>query len=547
MKTKTFTSLSGQELREMFQVATGWLEKNAADIDALNVFPVPDGDTGTNMLLTMRSTIEEAYRAPDHSTTAIAKSIARGALMGARGNSGVILSQIWHGLARGLEGKESIDGKDLAEALTLAATEAYHGIDNPVEGTILTVAKDAAAAAQAQVKGGDSDLVAVMEKIVKAARESVANTPNLLPVLREAGVVDAGGQGLYTILEGSLHYLKNDFDDLELTRPGIIVSNTPLTAKAPHVIPNTDEVPYGYCTEFIIKGENLDPDKFHARIKRRGESIIVVGDQTAIKVHIHTLDPGSIVRMATPLGTIHQVSIRNMDEQHQDYLAMQKEKLPSAEISTVAVVAGDGLSDVFRSLGAAAIIPGVETMNPSTREILQAVESVGSKKVVILPNDKNVILAARRARSLTHKEVKVVATQTMPQGIAALLAFNTESDLETNAQAMKKAMSAIRSIAIALAARPSEINGISIKRKQPIGFLDGDLVTTGDSPVDALGKVLAKLDLAAAEVITIYYQDDKERTEVEPFVTGLRQQYPNLQIELIRGGQPHYHYLASVE
>lgn len=547
MKTKTFTSLSGQELREMFQVATGWLEKNAADIDALNVFPVPDGDTGTNMLLTMRSTIEEAYRAPDHSTTAIAKSIARGALMGARGNSGVILSQIWHGLARGLEGKESIEGKDLAEALTLAATEAYHGIDNPVEGTILTVAKDAAAAAQAQVKSGDSDLVTVMERVVKTARESVANTPNLLPVLREAGVVDAGGQGLYTILEGSLHYLKNDFDDLELTRPGIIVSNTPLTAKAAHVIPNTDEVPYGYCTEFIIKGENLDPDKFHTRIKRRGESIIVVGDQTAIKVHIHTLDPGSIVRMATPLGTIHQVSIRNMDEQHQDYLAMQKEKPPTAEISTVAVVAGDGLSDVFKSLGAAAIIPGGETMNPSTREILQAVESVGSKKVIILPNDKNVILAARRARSLTNKEVKVVATQTMPQGIAALLAFNTESDLESNAQTMKKAMSAIRSIAIALAARPSEINGISIKRKQPIGFLDGDLITTGDSPVDALGKVLAKLDLAAAEVITIYYQNDKERTEVEPFVADLRKQYPNLQIELIRGGQPHYHYLASVE
>lgn len=265
---KTVNSLSGQELREMFRVATDWLEKNASDIDALNVFPVPDGDTGTNMLLTMRSTLEEAYRAPDHSTAAVAKSIAKGALMGARGNSGVILSQIWHGLAQGLEGKESLNGADLAQALLLAATEAYHGIDNPVEGTILTVIKDAAAAAKAQTESGSNDLVSIMEKTVSAARESVANTPNLLSVLREAGVVDAGGQGLYTILEGILHYLKGEFEELELAKPGIIISNTPLAGKTPQLIA-ADAVPYGYCTEFIIKGQELDPDGFAPGSRRR--------------------------------------------------------------------------------------------------------------------------------------------------------------------------------------------------------------------------------------------------------------------------------------
>ncbi|MBN1862510.1 MAG: DAK2 domain-containing protein [Dehalococcoidales bacterium] len=539
-------SLSGQRLRDMIMVASDWLEKNAADIDSLNVFPVPDGDTGTNMLLTMRSTLEEAYRAPDHSTSAVAQAIARGALMGARGNSGVILSQIWHGLALGLEGKESCSGRELAEALLVAATEAYKGIDNPVEGTILTVIKDASAAAKAKADSGCDDLTMIMETTVSAARESVANTPNLLAVLREAGVVDAGGQGLYTILEGILHYLRGETEEIQQARPGIIISNTPVAARTSQMIA-ADEVPYGYCTEFIIKGQELDPDKLRAKLKKKGESLIVVGDKTAVKVHIHTTNPGSIVRMATALGTLHQVSIRNMDEQYQDFLEMQKEKMPPADIATVAVVSGDGLSDVFSSLGVAAVVPGGRTMNPSTKDLLQAVNSVASDKVIILPNNKNVIPAARKVRSVTDKTVKVIATQSIPQGIAAVLAFNSEADLEANIQAMKKTIATVRSIAVTRAARSSQVGNLEIAKKQPIGFLDGELVTTGDSVVDALGKTLAKVDLSAAEVVTIYYQGSTERSEVEEFNTGLRQQYPHLQIELVKGGQPHYNYIASVE
>jgi DAK2 domain fusion protein YloV len=542
---KQVSSLSGQGLRDMVMAATEWLEKNASEIDALNVFPVPDGDTGTNMLLTMRSTLEEAYRAPDHSTSAVAEAISKGALMGARGNSGVILSQIWHGLAKSLAGKDSCSARDFAEALVLASTEAYKGIANPVEGTILTVAREAALAGKEQADGGKDDIVSIMEAVVNKARESVADTPSLLAVLREAGVVDAGGQGLYTIMEGALHYLKGELETYQTSKPGIIISDMPQLAKTPQMIA-ADENPYGYCTTFIIKGQELDPDKLKKRLKRKGESLIVVGDQSVIRVHIHTLDPGDIIHLATSLGTVHQVSIQNMDEQHEEFVEMQKDRAVVAGTVVVAVVSGDGLADVFSSLGAR-VVPGGRTMNPSTKDLLQAVKSVVSEKVVILPNNKNVIPAARQVRSLTDKTVKILPTTTIPQGVAALLAFNAEVDIEANVTAMHKAQSSVKSIAVTQAARSANLAGMHIKRKQPIGFLDGDLVAAGESPQEALGEVFKKIDLAEAEIITIYYRGDDERTEITPLISDFKKKYPHLQVELVRGGQPHYHYIASVE
>jgi len=530
----------------MLVVATDWLEKSASDIDALNVFPVPDGDTGTNMLLTMRSTLEEAYRAPDRSASAVAQAVAKGALMGARGNSGVILSQIWHGLAHGLAEKESFTGRDLADALLLASAMAYKGINNPVEGTILTVIREAASAAEAQAATDSNDIISVMETTIDAASKSVANTPNLLDVLKEAGVVDAGGQGLYTILEGALHYLKGEVEEMQFRKPYMIASTTPVAVRTPQMIA-ADVEPYGYCTEFLLKGEGLDPERLRTKLKRKGESLIVVGDESTVRVHIHTLYPGNVLHYATALGTVHQVSIRNMDEQHEDYLKMQKEKMPTAEIAIVAVVSGDGLADVFTSLGVTAIVPGGQTMNPSTKDLLQAVNSVASDKVIILPNNKNVVPSANQVQSLTTKVIEVVATETIPQGVAALLAFNSEADLEANAQAMDRAKSAVRSIAITRAVRAAQLGGLNIKKRQAIGFLDGDLVVVGDSNTDVLGEVFAKLDLDEAEVITIYYRADAERTEVEPVILSIREQHPQLQVELVRGGQPHYHYIVSVE
>jgi DAK2 domain fusion protein YloV len=538
--------LGGQDLRDMFAAATSWLEKSAPDIDLLNVFPVPDGDCGTNMLLTMRSCVEEAYRAPDHSASAVSQAMARGALMGARGNSGVILSQIWRGLAQGLAEKESFNYSDLANALLQASVMAYKGLSNPVEGTILTVIREAASAAETQVSSGSNNCISIMEAVVSAASESVANTPTLLPVLREAGVVDAGGQGLYTLLEGALRYLKGEGEQMQFSKPQIIVSNIPLVTRLPQMVA-ADEEPYGYCTEFMIKGKKLVPDKVSVGLEKKGQSLIVVGDESTIRVHIHTLNPGSVIRYATSLGTMHQVSIRNMDEQHQDYLEMQRERMPAVDIAVVAVISGDGLADVFRSLGATAIVSGGQTMNPSTKDLLQAVESVVSHKVIILPNNKNIVPAANQVQSVTEKSIAVVPTETIPQGVAALLAFDYEAELEANTQLMNKAKSQVATIEVTRAVRSTHLNGLNIKKKQAIALLDGELLVAGNNTIDILKKMLAKLDLAKTEVMTIYYGADTKSDEAEQVSATIHEQHPQLQIEVVRGGQPHYNYIISIE
>jgi len=542
---KRISSISGQELREMFAAATGWLEKSSAEIDALNVFPVPDGDTGTNMLLTMRATIEEAYRAPDRSASAVSQAMAKGALMGARGNSGVILSQILRGLAQKLAEKESFNATDLADALQESSAMAYQGLSNPVEGTMLTVIKDVAEAVKAAAAGNGKDLVAVMETAVNAASESVANTPNLLNVLREAGVVDAGGQGLHTILDGALHYLRGEIEQMRFRKPQIIVTDLHAT-KLPQMIA-ADEVPYGYCTEFLLKGEKLEPDKIRKKLEKKGESLIVVGDDSAARIHIHTLEPGDVVSYASGLGTLHQVSIRNMDEQHQDYLEMQKDRGPAVDTAIVAVVAGDGLADVFTSLGVTAIVPGGQTMNPSTKDLLQAVEEVASDKVIILPNNKNIVATANQVQSLTEKKIEVVSSKAIPQGVAALLAFDYEANLESNVEIMTRAMSAVKTIEICRAVRSAKLGDLKIKKKQPIGFLDGDLMAVGESGLEVLNKMLSQMDLSKVEVITIYYGADTKSAEAEQVASDIRNQYPQLQIEVVRGGQPHYNYIISIE
>lgn len=411
---------------------------------------------------------------------------------------------------------------------------------------MLTVIKDIASAAQARVSDDGDDVIAVMEAAVNAAGESVANTPRLLQVLREAGVVDAGGQGLYTILEGALRYLKGEAEQMRFRKPQIIVSDLPTMARLPQAV-GAEEVPYGYCTEFLLKGEKLEPDKISKKLEKEGESLIVVGDESAIRIHIHTLDPGNVVRYATRLGTVHQVSMRNMDEQHNDWLEMQKEKVPTADTAIIAVVSGDGLADVFTSLGAAAIVLGGQTMNPSTKDLLQAVESTPAEKYIILPNNKNIVLTASQVQSLTQKTVEVVPAETIPQGVAALLAFDYEADLQTNTHIMEKAISTVRTIEITRATRSTQIGNLKIKKKQPIGLLDGDLVVVGDDTIGVLNQVLAKLDLSKAEVVTVYYGADAEMAEAEQVSANIREKYPQLQIEVVHGGQPHYNYIISIE
>ncbi|MGI2335603.1 MAG: DAK2 domain-containing protein [Dehalogenimonas sp.] len=538
-------TMSGYEMRDMLAAAAAWLEKSSSDIDALNVFPVPDGDCGTNMLLTLRSAVEESGKVTTDNVGAISAAISKGALMGARGNSGVISSQIWRGVAAIFKDKETVTVVDWANAWTQAVETAYKGLSNPVEGTILTVLTDVASAARTSA-ASDESIPKLIENAMSAASDSVAKTPSLLPALRDAGVVDAGGQGLFTILEGMLHYLRGETEQMQFKKSRVIASSSPMGTRTAQLSP-VDEEPFGYCTEFLLKGENLDTEKIRSRLKRKGESLIVVGDDTTIRVHIHAVAPGRVINFATKLGTVHKVSIRNMDEQYEDFLALQKDRQPTMDIAIVAIVAGDGFADVFSSLGAAAIVPGGQTMNPSTKDILQAVERVGSNKVVILPNNKNIVPAAEQVKQLTGKTISVIATETLPQGVAALLAFDYEADFPTNVQRMTEASSHARTIEITHAVRDTKINGLVIKKHQAIGLLDGHLAAVNDSSDKVLSGLLAKSDLSQVEVMTLYYGGNATEETANAMAAYLMAKYPAIQVEVVSGGQPHYDYVVSLE
>ncbi len=539
-------SWNGKDLRDMFAAGSNWLEKSVADVNAINVFPVPDGDTGTNMLLTLRSVIEEADRASDSTATVMAKAMSHGALLGARGNSGVILSQIFRGLAKGLDGKDTFNGADWARALVQAAKTAREGLSNPVEGTILTVIRDAANVALQSSEKNPNDLIAIIEAAVAEARESVARTPNLLPALLEAGVVDAGGQGLYIVMDGSLRFLKGELEDLQYRKPQMVSANI-TAAKTINIVSSEEEEAYGYCTNFLLEGVNLDPEKIKRKLDGRGQSLVVAGDETNIRVHIHSYDPGSILAYATTLGTLHQIQIQNMDDQHVGFKEMQRQKVLPADIAVVAVAFGEGMTKVFESLGAI-VVKGGQTMNPSVKEILAAVEAIDSQKVVLLPNNKNIILTASQIKELTKKSIEVIPTRTLPQGVTALLTFNYESPLEENVKMMSEAAKGVKTVEITTAARSTQIHGLKIKQGQIIGIIDDtDLVAAGDDITEVLFSSLEKGGIDAAELVTLYYGADLKPEQAEAVQNKLKEKYPGKQIELVSGGQPHYFYIVSVE
>ncbi len=539
-------SWDGKDLRDMFAAGSGWLEKSVAEINAINVFPVPDGDTGTNMLLTLRSVIEEADRATDTTVGVMAKAMSHGALLGARGNSGVILAQIFRGMAKGFDGRAQFNGTDWAAALVQAAKTAREGLSNPVEGTILTVIRDAAGSGQQFAEKHPDDLVAIIDETVKEARESVARTPTLLPVLMEAGVVDAGGQGLYILLDGALRYLKGELEELQFRKPQMVSANITATRNVNLVSSEEDEA-YGYCTNFLLEGTNLDPEKIRRKLEDRGLSLVVAGDETAVRVHIHSFDPGGIVAYATSLGTLHQIQIQNMDDQHVGFKEMQRQKALPADIAVVAVAFGEGMIRLYESLGAV-VVKGGQTMNPSVKEILACVEAVEPDKVILLPNNKNIILTASQIKELTKKAVEVIPSRTLPQGITALMIFNYESTLEENIQSMCEAIKSVKTVEVTTAARSTQIHGMKIKQGQAIGIIDDtELVAAGDDVTDVLMQSLDKGGIEAVELVTFYYGADLKAEQAEEVVKGLKEKYPGKQIELVSGGQPHYFYIVSLE
>jgi DAK2 domain fusion protein YloV len=537
---------NGRDLLEMFAAATSWLERNADAINSINVYPVPDGDTGTNMYLTMRATLEEAFHAKSDAAGTVAQAMARGALMGARGNSGVILSQILSGIADRLSEKESFSGSDFAEALEAASQKAYKAVSQPVEGTILTVMREGAAAAKRKARRMRSSLKSVLASTVEAAREAVSKTPSLLPVLREAGVVDAGGQGLYIMLEGALRYIRGD------TGPPVA-----LTARDPEAswlaatasLHEGAHPPYGYCTEFLVRGKNLDSSAILEKMLTLGDSVLVVGDESLLRVHVHTQDPGAALTCGTALGSVTTVKVDNIRTQAEEFVTRPRPEGegPAARVSTVAVVEGLGLEQVLSSLGVTAIVRGGQTMNPSTEEILAAAEACPSPEVIILPNNKNVVMAARQAAEHSTKTVKVVPTTSVPQGVAALLALNAEAGLEENATAMEEARQTVRTAEVTRAVRPALLGSLRVRRGQAIALIDGQLKVAEESLRGAVRASLGHMVTPSSSLITLYCGADTSREEAQALADDLAREYPSLEIELVAGGQPHYHYIVSVE
>ncbi len=544
----TTASLDGLQLRELFAAATAWLERNVEQVNAVNVFPVPDGDTGTNMFLTMRSVMEDAQRCDEPGASAMLAAMSHGALMGARGNSGVILSQIIRGVAAAGNNAQSMTSADLATGLEQGAAAAYKAVTKPAEGTILTVIREVSEAVrQAVANDSNADISNVFQIAVDTAKGSVARTPTLLPVLAEAGVVDAGGLGLSVLLEGMLRSLKGE--TLDETADADTVEQEWLSATgARHEM---EDSLYGYCTELLMGGTGLDIDAIRDHILALGDSVLVVGDERLVRVHVHTDDPGAALTLATTAGSLIQVKVDNIRRQAESFVRMhegrQGDPRPAAAIGSVAVVAGEGMAAVFESVGCTKIISGGPTMNPSTRDIVEAIEACAADDVVILPNDKNIILAAQQAIDLTKKRARLVATRSMPQGIAALLAINPEGDADSNVAAMEQARQALRTVEVTRAVRTTTINGVAVAEGKIIAIVDDVLKLAADSPEEAVSQALAGIIMDETSLITVYFGGDAKAPQAQALASDLRQRFAGHEVEVVNGGQPHYDYIVSLE
>lgn len=546
---------NGQQFRKLAHASLLWLEQNHRHVNELNVFPVPDGDTGTNMLLTMRSAYGRIADNGEIHVGTVAKAMAHGALMGARGNSGVILSQIWRGLARKLQDKETFTSVDLAQALQEAADTAYSGVMRPVEGTILTIIKEAAAEAKDAAQKSQ-DLRFVLERVLERSEQALERTPEQLPILKQAGVVDSGGQGLVYILEGMLRYVHGQMKDLDAQAAVIAQAQQTAPAQA-HAIPEGGSIENPYDVQFILMGQNLNVEEVRQRIDAMGDSTVVVGDETTIKVHIHVKDPGQPLSYGISLGQITDVVVENMQEQMEEIVhtsvapaavpVVEAPTIEPGQIGVVAVAAGEGLANIFRSLGAVQIVNGGQTNNPSTEEIFQAIQDVPSNKVIVLPNNKNILLAAEAARDLSPKEVAVVPTRTTPQGLSAMLGLNPDGDLADTAKMMEMSYAYVATGEITRATRTVEIDGIKVEEGSLLGLVNGRLCASGPEMDDILDSLLAGMEMEEREILSIYYGQDMTAVDAQAFGQQIEERFPDLEIELLPGGQSHYFYILGAE
>ncbi len=540
------TGVDGPLFKRALLGSLTWLAANHEEVNRLNVFPVPDGDTGTNMLLTLQSAVEDVKESNAAEVSKIAKLASHGSLMGARGNSGVILSQIFRGFARAVEGKSSLTPGELAAAFEEAANAAYRAVNKPTEGTILTVAREAGRAAATAASSPDANVPRVIAAAAAGARAAVLKTPSQLQILRDAGVVDAGGFGLQLILEGMLKTVEES-DPAFAALADVKKPATP----AAQISLDLPEGGWGYCTEFLIEGNNLDTELIRGQIESLGNSVLVVGEPELVKVHVHTDDPTSVINLAGGYGKLLKLNVGDMSTQHRRILDSERKPGGSGTrpngVGIVAVVAGNGLVEIFRGLGVDAVIQGGQTMNPSTQDMLTAIESVPYDEVVLLPNNGNVVAAAKQVIGLTEKKVHVVETHSVPQGVSAVVGFRPERSGEENLRAMKAEAERVQTIEVTHAVRDTRSNGVKVKKGDVIGLINDRLEFAGGDYAEVVNKALGKLGPDAYELVTVYRGEQASDAELARLESEIRTNYPGLEVEVQQGGQHHYPFILSVE
>lgn len=529
--------------RKMLIGGAANLEKNKAVVDALNVFPVPDGDTGTNMNLTVQSAIVEIQKENENTIENLAKALAKGSLMGARGNSGVILSQLFRGFAKRLEGEREISIPVIAEAFKIAADTAYKAVMRPVEGTILTVARETAEYAIA-ICDEQTDMDNFLKLLIERAKESLDNTPNLLPILKEAGVVDAGGKGLVFILEGA--YAAYNGVELEYEEPEVQVKDT---AQEIEAFGSEDEITYMYCTEFMIRSEDKTYDEFLPYIVEMGDSIVCVGFDDIIKVHIHTNDPGKVLMRAVTFGELFNLKIENMKEQFRARKSDVEENVKEdmKKYGFVSIGFGDGIETLFNDLNIDVFISGGQTMNPSTEDILAAVAKINAENIFILPNNSNIILAAEQAKHLSDKNLIVIPSKTIPQGISAMLGFDETQTAEDNEENMIEMLSSVKTGQVTHAVRNTTMNDLEIKEGEYIGLFDKQIETHGDDLSTQVMELVKKMVDDESSIVTLFYGEDVNQEDAEELSEQIQEFAEFCDVEVVHGGQPIYYYIISVE
>ncbi|MBY4603865.1 MULTISPECIES: DAK2 domain-containing protein [Bacillus] len=548
-------TLDGRTFAEMILAGAQNLSQNASAVDALNVFPVPDGDTGTNMNLSMTSGAREVEQMDTDDIGKVGSALSKGLLMGARGNSGVILSQLFRGFSKSIETKKEINALEFAASLQAGVDMAYKAVMKPVEGTILTVAKDAAKKAITLAEK-ETDIIALMTAVTEEAEASLNRTPELLPVLKEVGVVDSGGKGLLCVYEGFLASLKGETVSQKAVLPSLDDMVSAEHHKSAQSMMNTEDIEFGFCTEVMVKLDQtkreFDEGAFRQDLSQFGDSLLVIADESLAKVHIHAEEPGNVLNYAQHYGELIKIKIENMREQHTSIISQESkpaDNKPSAKqpYGIVTVVMGEGISDLFKSIGASVVIEGGQTMNPSTEDIVEAVKSVNAETVFILPNNSNIIMAANQAASVMDEQVFVIPAKTVPQGMSALLAFNPDQEAEANEANMLSAIQQVKSGQVTYSVRDTHIDGKDIKKGDFMGILNGTIIGTAVDQLSAAKMLLSEMIGENDEIVTILYGEDASQEEAEELEAFLGEKYEEIEVEIHNGKQPLYSYIVSVE